>query len=111
MNTDLISRKALLEILRPLNDEPEDMMSDEYFEWDNMCSGDMLNKVLETVEAFPAIDAEPVRHSYWDDSSDGITPYCSVCGMSHNCLNRTPGYRPNCGAKMDGGTKTDVRND
>lgn len=40
MNNDLISRKALLEILRPLNDEPEDMMSDEYSEWDNMCSED-----------------------------------------------------------------------
>lgn len=103
MDNDLISRKALLEILRPLNDEPEDMMSDEYFEWDNMCSGDMLNKVLETVEAFPAIDAEPVRHGKWlyvgcgkPDAWD-----CSECGVM---VAKQHFYCPRCGAKMEGRT-------
>ena len=43
----------------------------------------------------------PVMHGHWDDSADGITPYCSVCGQSHRCLRRTPDYCPNCGAKMD----------
>lgn len=46
-------------------------------------------------------DAAPVVHAHWDDSFDGITPYCSACGMSHGCLRRTPDYCPNCGAKMD----------
>lgn len=46
-------------------------------------------------------DVEPVVHGKWDDSLDGITPYCSVCGCTHKCLIRTPLYCPNCGAKMD----------
>ena len=48
----------------------------------------------------PLPDAVEVKHGYWDDSLDGITPYCSVCGHSHGCIKRTPNYCPNCGAKM-----------
>lgn len=51
----------------------------------------------------PAADVTPVRHGRWDDSYDGITPYCTVCGCSHRLMVRTPKYCPNCGAKMDGG--------
>lgn len=47
------------------------------------------------------IGLQPVVHAHWNDSSDGITPYCSACGMSHRGLIRTPDYCPNCGAKMD----------
>lgn len=65
------------------------------------CSFDNADLREELVN-FPAADVEPVRHGYWDDSFDGITPYCSVCRMSHRCLMRTPDYCPNCGAKMDG---------
>lgn len=36
----------------------------------------------------------------WDDSYDGITPYCTVCGRSHRGMNRTPDFCPNCGADM-----------
>ena len=50
---------------------------------------------------FPPADVEPVRHGHWDDSFDGITPFCSVCGQTHMCINRTPKYCPHCGAKMD----------
>lgn len=46
-------------------------------------------------------DAESLKHGHWDDSFDGITPYCSVCNMTHRCLVRLPRYCPNCGAKMD----------
>lgn len=46
-------------------------------------------------------DWEPVKHGRWDDSLDGITPYCTVCGQTHRCFNRIPSYCPNCGAKMD----------
>ena len=46
-------------------------------------------------------DWEPVKHGRWDDSLDGITPYCTVCGRTHSCFKRTPSYCPNCGAKMD----------
>lgn len=36
MNNDLISRSALLEILKHLEDEPDDMGSVEWMEYDNM---------------------------------------------------------------------------
>ena len=36
----------------------------------------------------------------WDDSYDGITPYCTACGRSHRGMNRTPNFCPNCGADM-----------
>lgn len=68
------------------------------------CSFDNAT-LKEEIANFPAADVEPVRHGYWDDSFDGITPYCSACGMSHRCLMRTPDYCPNCGAKMDEDTK------
>lgn len=54
------------------------------------------------IEALPAADVAPVVHGRWDDSLDGITPYCSICGQSHRMMIRTPNYCPNCGAKMDG---------
>ena len=47
------------------------------------------------------VDEQPVVHGRWNDSFDGITPFCSVCGRTHKCFNRTPNYCPNCGAKMD----------
>lgn len=54
-------------------------------------------------EYFEPIQAEeqPVNYWHWDDSYDGITPFCSVCGRSHHTVVRTPNYCPNCGAKMD----------
>lgn len=53
------------------------------------------------INSIPVADVVPVVHGKWDDSLDGITPYCSVCGCTHKCLIRTPLYCPNCGAKMD----------
>lgn len=55
------------------------------------------------ISELPSADVAPVVHGRWDDSFDGITPYCSVCGRSHRMMTRTPNYCPNCGAKMDGG--------
>lgn len=88
MNNDLISRKALLERIE----------KDAPWWWQNFHS----YLIVDMLEEAPVIEAEPVRHGHWDDSFDGITPYCSVCGMSHNCINRTPDYCPHCGAKMEG---------
>lgn len=50
---------------------------------------------------FPPSDVKLVTHGHWDDSFDGITPFCSVCRRTHLCINRTPEYCPHCGAKMD----------
>lgn len=64
------------------------------------------NEALEQIECnvkedIPAADVRPERHGYWNDSFDGITPVCSVCGMAHHNFKRCPDYCPNCGAKMD----------
>ena len=60
-------------------------------------------EIIAEVHYMPAADVAPVVHGRWDDSLDGITPYCTVCGNSHRLMTRTPNYCPNCGAKMDGG--------
>lgn len=62
-----------------------------------------VETVLEYAETLPAADVVTVVHGYWNDSVDGITPYCSVCGRTHSCMKRTPMFCPNCGARMDGG--------
>lgn len=77
-------------------------------EWDGHTPDEAIRRIGTLT---PVKDAEPVRHGHWDDSFDGITPYCSVCGMSHNCINRTPDYCPHCGARMDEETDDDYRHD
>lgn len=67
MNNDLISRSALMEILKHLDDEPDDESSDEYYEWDNMSAPDLLEKALGVVRTFPPVDALPIT----GDTSDG----------------------------------------
>lgn len=71
--------------------------------YDHYTSG--FDEAVKIVENFTSADVAPVVHGKWDDSFDSITPYCSVCGMSHSCMRRTPLYCPNCGAKMDGDIK------
>lgn len=61
-----------------------------------------VNLAWLKIENMHAADVAPVVHGHWDDSLDGITPFCSACGKSHRVLTRTPNYCPNCGAKMDG---------
>lgn len=94
MNNDLISRSALIAAIK--TNSPTFYDGQDIADWQAKC-----------INEAPAVDAEPVRHGHWDDSFDGITPYCSVCGMSHNCINRTLDYCPHCGARMDGGTDGD----
>ena len=60
-----------------------------------------LESAYEEIQAIPAADVALVVHARWDDSLDGITPFCTACGCSHRCLIRRPLYCPNCGAKMD----------
>lgn len=65
------------------------------------CDGIESKVIDEWEKEAPTIEAEPVRHGRWDDSNDGITPYCTVCGRTHSCFNRTPDFCPNCGARMN----------
>ena len=60
-----------------------------------------VNIVWVKINKIPAADVAPVVHGHWDDSFDGITPFCSACGRSHHTVVRTPKFCPNCGAKMD----------
>ena len=51
------------------------------------------------IEQFPAADVAPVVHGHRVDDG-GFYARCSQCdGVLPLCAN----YRPNCGAKMDGG--------
>ena len=58
-------------------------------------------EIEEMLSLLPVADVAPVVHGRWDDSTDGITPFCTACGCTHRCLIRRPPYCPNCGAKMD----------
>ena len=81
----------------------------EYIERENYCenvchcANEYCDKESCPIWKAPVADVAPVWHGRWDDSYDGITPYCTVCGCSHRLMVRTPKYCPNCGAKMDGG--------
>lgn len=90
MDGDLISRKALLEILNAKSDmaiaTPAQMI---------------YANVAKIVELLPAVDAVPVKQARWEPSpAPYMQPRCSRCGE--------PGFVhwvacPNCGARMDGG--------
>lgn len=67
------------------------------------------------IKDLPTVDAEPVRHGWWEKNSDleWDTEYsCSLCGHTTH-MNVMPDQRDNwiddycggCGAKMDGDTK------
>lgn len=71
------------------------------YEMKDDCDELVARVCKNAIEELPLADVAPVVHGKWDDSLDGITPYCSVCGCTHRCLIRLPLYCPNCGAKMD----------
>ena len=90
--SDLISRVALLDAI------PKD---------DELSSLDVRRVICDA----PAVDAEPVRHGYWetkeytteDSFDDWIVIHheevCSECGKGQGERSK---FCPNCGAKMDG---------
>lgn len=71
------------------------------YEMQDDCDELVVRVCKNAIAELPLSDVAPVVHGKWDDSLDGITPYCSVCGCTHRCLIRLPLYCPNCGAKMD----------
>ena len=90
MDGDLISRKALLEILNAKSDvaiaTPAQMI---------------YANAAKIVELLFAVDAEPVRHSKWVCRTPGVFS-CGAClGLALG--NRPTRYCPDCGAMMDGG--------
>ena len=66
----------------------------------------MRYEVEDMIDAAPTIEAEPVRHGYWEESPTGNPNfnYCSVCdGAIQRYDNVTFTYCPHCGAKMENG--------
>ena len=57
---------------------------------------------------FPSVDAEPVRHGYWNPHSNGVVTCSECCGIAPSYVDspycfvsmRT-NYCPHCGARMD----------
>lgn len=71
---------------------------------------DVLKMVAKWTNEAPTIEAEPVRHGYWDASGKYIFPdgslavRCSECGCDleeHEYKEYWWHYCPVCGAKMD----------
>ena len=65
------------------------------------------NAVTNMIGDAPTIEAEPVRHGYWENANGRPKTYirkCSVCGKEAYFCGRGCSYKycPNCGAKMDG---------
>lgn len=56
------------------------------------------NAVLDSIDAQPTLDIEPVRHGYWIEGRDGSC-MCSECGKVSRY--EIGYYCSKCGAKMD----------
>lgn len=71
-------------------------------------------EIMAEVQYIPAADVVEVRHGEWvqigyDEALDRIT--CSCCKEYFNLIDNCTeafNYCPNCGAKMDGATNTNV---
>ena len=62
----------------------------------------------EAIKAVPAADVAPVVHGKWIADGNGYhwTYNCSICEWKDGYpFNERHNFCPNCGAKMDGGTK------
>lgn len=59
-------------------------------------------KICDAIEAMPTINAEPVRHGRWIESTSrgSYSVYCSYRG-SHKETICPSEYCPTCGAQMD----------
>ena len=100
--SDLISREALIEVIRKST-----YVTSMYFgknDWREWIDRD---RVFAVINGAPAVDAKPVRHGKWINAGhDAFTQYrrCSSCAR---LLANAPAYDycPGCGAKMDGDEK------
>ena len=69
---------------------------------------DSYNNAIETLEDYPTIDAEPVKHGRWVLKERAHYFKCSLCKepipykFGYTNSRRYYNYCPNCGAKMDG---------
>ena len=61
----------------------------------------IVDELANFVETIPSADVQPVKRGRW------MYPfYCSECGFTpYYSSDLTYNYCPNCGARMDGGSK------
>lgn len=74
---------------------------------DNLFAEDVDAVDVSDIEEAPTIEAELVRHGYWENANGRPKTYirkCSVCGKEAYFCGRGCSYKfcPNCGAKMRG---------
>lgn len=80
---------------------------DAAFKWGFKADG--VEKALEIIKNMPTVDAEPVKHAYWEEKQDmnGDTYYhCTNCKEDFALVEGTPKdnlyyYCPHCGAKIN----------
>lgn len=105
-NDDLISRKALLEVLS------KKLMVDVFPNWKDLNFdlkhniGKLGKAFKREIEATPTVDAEPVRHGRWIETyAYGAWHYdCPFCNEGYATKEREKkpiNFCPDCGAKMD----------
>lgn len=99
---EYIEREALL---AELEDEI-DFVSPFYNAEQNQYFTMGLRCAYRDAQRFPAADVVEVRRGKWIYGEFDI-PYCSECGYGVMPNMMSP-YCPNCGAKMDGATDTNV---
>ena len=64
---------------------------------------DMIRQFCNSVEDFPTIEAEPIRHGQWVVNNHYGVIECSSCGYGR--VWGGGNYCSYCGAKMDGDSK------
>lgn len=84
------------------------MMHKFHYELPDGCNNSLYGDVIKVIEDAPLIEAEPVRHGYWENANGRPKTYirkCSVCGKEAYFCGRGCSYKffPNCGCKMDKG--------
>ena len=117
---EYIKREAAIAYIREQSEECQKAF--EELGGESGIYADAYNDLAEDFYSIPAADVAPVVHgrwekepsSYWRWTSSGAvavtrTTYrCGLCGRGTAVKSN---YCPKCGAKMDGGMKTDVHND
>ena len=108
---EYIEREALREAFDNADADIVEEYGDGYCDW-----GFGRQNIMEVINSVPAADVAPVRHGRWislEDAGNFIPSpdrhECSVCHDAAqvlvNGIELLSPYCPNCGAKMDGGSK------